>query len=299
LKSSLLQEPSSRKGYGKTWVFPPRLDQEDLPGILPYEKSLQFRFEEASIAGTFQWAFRGQGKAYPTCGTYHTKGCLEHSPKYIKKVKDNCKRAECPICYKSWLRESTQNTVKRINSGAPNKRAKSIHVTISPPKSEYKAFKFKDSYLKIRRKAIRLLKKAGMQGGALIYHPYREIKSKKLWYFSPHFHTAGYGWINSSEVYKSTNLIVKNHRVRKSLGGTVYYQLSHAGVKKGHHVITWYGCLSWKRLRLPKEKADKEKCPICGNILRPVIYRGIGDNPLADTDIKELYTDSIEWEYKS
>ena len=42
-------------------------------------------------------------------------------------------------------------------------------------------------------------------------------------------HVLGYGWI------------VKNHRIRKSVGATTYYPLIYAGIKEGHHTI--YGAV--------------------------------------------------------
>jgi hypothetical protein len=51
------------------------------------------------------------------------------------------------------------------------------------------------------------------------------------------------------------------------------------------------------------EKAEPETCPICGNRLKPVVYRGTGDNPFGDPDNsvllgEELYTSELGWSYK-
>jgi hypothetical protein len=278
-------------------------------GILTSTKSLHdpprllgenphFQWDEVVDWGAAQWLLPGTGQHYPSCGTYLTFGCLEHDPKYIKKVKYSCDRAECPICFKGWLRKAVQGTCKRIEAGKPSPRAQPIHVTLSPPKSDHKPLKFKEYYLKTRRKAIKIAKKSGLHGGCLIFHPYREIRPKKLWYWSPHFHAMGYGWINSAEIYAKHGWVVKNHRVRKSIGGTIYYQLSHAGVKRGHHVITWFGTLSWRMLKKVASTSEAELCPICGARLRPVIYRGTGDNPFGDPDQVDLYTSDLGWSYK-
>ena len=147
----------------------------------------------------------------------------------------------------------------------------------------------------MRRKAIRIAKRAGMIGGCLIFHPYRQDDDNKLWRWSPHFHIIGYGWINP--VYKETGWIVRNHRVRNNLGATAYYQLSHAGVKEGHHVITWFGTLSWAALRLPREIVEPETCPICGSRLKPLIWQGIGPNPLLDLNEAEANLETTSWIY--
>jgi len=272
-------------------------------GILPNEKSLQFpehwfEWNEVRDKGTDGWILPGQGVAYSTCGTYHVKGCLVHNPGYFKKIKDNCARAECPEDYRTWMIKATKAIVKRVEKGEPRQYRKPIHVTISPPRKDWIKFEDKENYLKQRRKTIRLAKKAGIMGGCLIFHPYRENKPKKRWYWSPHFHILGYGWIiGSGRIFKSSGWIVKNLRVRKNVGATAYYQLSHAGVKGGHHVVSWFGSLSWRALRVPREKAEPETCPMCGSRLRRVIYYGTGDNPMSDPNIVELYMEPYEWTY--
>ena len=129
-------------------------------------------------------------------------------------------------------------------------------MTVSPDKRAWSKYDQTKGYRKTRRKAIRIAKKAGMIGGALIFHPYRE-DSKNYWYFSPHFHILGYGWIvQTATIYDKTGWIVKNHRVRKSIGATAYYQLSHAGVKTRHHVISWFGALSTRALKVERDKNE-------------------------------------------
>ena len=138
-----------------------------------------------------------------------------------------------------------------------------------------------------------------MIGGALIFHPYRE-DSKNYWYFSPHFHILGYGWIvQTATIYDKTGWIVKNHRVRKSIGATAYYQLSHAGVKTRHHVISWFGALSTRALKVERDKNEEfETCPMCDSRLKRVIYYGTGDNPMSDPEIVEKYLDTNYWKYR-
>jgi len=284
--------PLGKGVWGKTG-FPPT-------GILPITKFLQkFYWHDVAEHGYNGWIFPGQGEAYPTCGTFHVVGCLVHNPGYFKRIKDTCDRAECPEDYKIWLIRSTKYITKRIRVGAPNRYRKPIHVTVSPDQASWPSFQNTEGYRKIRRKAIRIAKNAGMIGGALIFHPYRE-DSNNYWYFSPHFHVLGYGWIvNTDQIYHKTRWIVKNHRVRKSIGATAYYQLSHAGVKKNHKVVSWFGALSTRALKVKRDKReDFETCPICDSRLKRVIYYGTGDNPMSDSNIQESYLNTNYWQYR-
>jgi hypothetical protein len=170
---------------------------------------------------------------------------------------------------------------------------KAIHVTVSPHPRDWWRYKSDALIKKERRKIDRITKQAGMIGYSKIYHPNREKctkcgGNKKLgdlkkcekcghdkfyWHFAPHWHLIGYGWITKTkEIYQKTGYVIVNHRVRKDIGATVYYQLTHCGIKKGFHAITWVGILSWKTCKIPPEEKEYEKCPYDGNRLRKVTY---------------------------
>lgn len=107
----------------------------------------------------------------------------------------------------------------------------------------------------------------------MIPHQHRRNKATKLWRFSLHFHLIGYGWIvNTKGIYYESSWVVKNHRIRKSVGATAYHQLSHAGVKEGHHTITWCGCLALNKIKISKIKRERQFYPICGASTLKVIY---------------------------
>lgn len=258
------------------------------------------------------WYLPGQGEKYPTCGTIHFQGCLDtqhhlhtidptkRGKAYIKIVKHNCGRAQCPICSRKWMVEATKNIEHRISEGRPERFWNPIHVTVSPQVSEWEKFENPKEYAKLRRKATRIAKKAGMDGFVIIPHPYRQKKLSKLWRKSPHFHLLGYGWIDGTkEIYEKTGWIVKNHRIRKSVGATAYYQLSHSGVKQGNHTISWCGSLAWNKIRIPRIRKERQMCPICGAPIMTVSYYGIHFNPLAGKEKGCFYVDSDGWRYKA
>jgi len=203
------------------------------------------------------------------------------------------------VCYKSWLVKTTEKMVDRIEGGKPSTHRKPIHVTVSPAPSEWDKFKTLDGFRKLRRKAIKISKQAGIKGGCTVPHPYRENRKTHLWRWSPHIHVIGYGWVTGTkQIYNKTGWIVQNHRIRKTVGGTAYYQLTHAGIRQGIHAVSWFGILSWKNLKRDPMRAEPETCPICGNRLRAVIYLGTGDNPMSDPEIETLYSDAFQWEYR-
>jgi hypothetical protein len=138
---------------------------------------------------------------------------------------------------------------------------------------------------------------AGLRGGCLIFHPWREHKDETGrglgdWFWSPHFHIVGYGWI-SQTAYARTGWVVKNHGLRKSVYETLSYQLSHAGVhmpqkgilpvakgSKPHKFCTlvWFGCCSYNKLKVAK-RVERATCPECGYELVRLVWVGDGDPP--------------------
>jgi len=121
-----------------------------------------------------------------------------------------------------------------------------------------------------------VLKKAGFIGGSVIFHPYRERTGTQEWYFSPHFHCLGYGWIrNTKLIYEKYGWVIKNAKLRKTVIGTALYQLSHCGVHERYHSVTWFGALAYNKLRVKYPEVEKERCPICGEELRPLWYFGM------------------------
>jgi len=111
-----------------------------------------------------------------------------------------------------------------------------------------------------------------LRGGLDVIHPFRCKDGK--WFFSPHFHVLAYGWVKGTEnIFKEKGWIIKNKGVRKSIKGTISYILSHAGIKKRRHTLTWWGELSYSKLKLEKDENEEKKhrCTLCGDVYRPLI----------------------------
>lgn len=278
-------------------------------GILPIAKLLQKPTSPPPDYSHYvdgmpwgKWHLPGEGDPYPTCGTYKVMGCLEHRPGYAKKVTYNCKRASCKTDWRTWLIDTVRKAKERIEAGKPRSYSKAIHVTVSPPRELWESMETSENEAKVRRMALYRLKIMGLFGGAVIYHPYRGSYKVK-WRRAPHYHILGYGWVRNinrvAEKHRSVKgWVIKNLRIRKSVGATLYYQLSHAGVHENRHVIGWFGSLSWAKLqKIPDPPAPAETCPICGGGLMRVIFWGTGPNPF-EGEAEELDTlDTVDWSY--
>ena len=198
------------------------------------------------------------------------------------------------------------------------KRFRPVHFVLSPPQD------VKDlsiaGYRKLRDLAYRIARESGIWGGAAVFHPYRLRCSRcgstipeyqkecpkclaleKEWFWSPHFHVVGFGWLEGTkEGFSRHGWIVKNLGVRKSVFATFQYLLSHAGVSRVH-TTTWFGKLAYRKLPnvfvLP---SIPEICPICGRFLHPLKWIGVGDPPLLefsknDPDVNDKLLEASEW----
>ena len=276
-------------------------------GILPIGPSTKPVFSVFSADLVDGWGLPGHGESKSDCGTFFTMGCLEvgnHVQSrvdgvdvagkiYLKHKKVSCGRSTCPICYESWASREAHRIDYRISQFKT--RMKPIHVTVSPSRCDWAL-----SVGQMRKKAYVLARKVGFFGGSCIFHPFRQDDETKDWYFSPHFHLIGFGWIkNVGENYRASGWVVKNVGVRDSVQATAFYQLSHCGVYYGKarkHSVTWFGRLSYNKLRVVPEKLENEVCPLCGGELRKVVWVGVGACPLLDEQ-SEHFLDPGGWIY--
>ena len=286
---------------------------DDQLGILPIAKSTL----EEQAPHWLGWTLPGHGRAYTSndqggeCGSFGRKdgpykGCLrvdQHGePRldgssykgkiYVKAYARNCYRRECPIDYHSWASREGFRATRRIKYWKV-RRAKPIHVIVSPSREDI----LKLSYRGLRSKAYEILRSVGVYGGLCIVHPFRHTAKGKAWEISPHFHIVGYGWVSHvGDMHEETGWIVKNKGVRKSVPWTIAYQLSHAGVKEKLHTITWFGNLSYNKLKIIKEREEyEETCPLCGEPLERIVHAG-KDPPMEIKGVGEYFLEPTNWE---
>lgn len=269
-------------------------------GILPISQS---SFPESGFLADFQLA--GSGESYSSCGSFFTVGCLnvgEHvgsnldgvdmtGKAYLERHKQSCHRSLCPICWEDWANREKDKASERLRAFVLKGRSlKPIHVIVSVPSVDWEL-----SVQKMREKVYRVLKMVHCIGGLMIYHSKRK-NDQDGWYFSPHFHVLGYGWImDVRRNYVNSGYIIKNAGIRKTVEGTIFYQLSHCGISKDNHAITWFGALSYAKLHVVYAEKESESCPICGNRLKQLIWLGEGKDPLPDLEGIGFFDDPKNW----
>jgi len=242
-------------------------------------------FHDVDYLGYTMPAFKEQ--IHEWCGEWKSKGCLNierHKNKmaYLRRYQRSCYRADCNVCAKKWLARLANRSTARITiyqAYNPNKRAK--HIVVSPPSwQHHKSLKF------LRKQAYKYLKKVGCYGGTMIFHAYRSYVdewNKKMWYFAPHFHIIGFGWIvgsNVAKTYHKDGWLVKNIGVRKSVFQTIYYQLSHCTIVEGKHTLIWFGELGYHNSILKVEDEPiLDQCPECFAKLEELVWNGRGEPP--------------------
>ena len=278
---------------------------EVLSGILPIAKSTDS-----------EWSLVGHGLQYADCGTLRYRGCLnveghyealdrdQNGKAFVQVYRRSCARKECPICYESWAGLEAGRTEYRVKAYSRRKWHRPIHLVVSPDPSLW----FMD-YEAMRSETYKVLKRVGIVGGCEIFHPFREkccvcgslkdfeekvcVKcgfDRFEWYFSPHFHVIGFGW-HSGFV---KNWVVRNFGVRESVHATIMYQLSHAGVHKNYHTVTWFGDLAYNKLKIEPLVEAKPVCPLCGLDLVPLIHVGESKVP-PPIEEGDYFLDSCDW----
>jgi hypothetical protein len=240
------------------------------------------------------WNLPMSGESKEDCGQWAWRGCLDHKSHGDGKIRAQtyqlcCFRASCPKCSGKWAKRSTARILERLKASKKNQKFLK-HVVVSPPTwLQHKPIE------ELRKQARIMAKRAGIEGGLDSVHPFR--KKGKDWYLSPHFHYLAFGWVSATnDIFQKNGWLVKNIGIRENPIGTIMYLLSHAGVKKRRHTITWFGELSYSKLKI--EKVDFHiKCPNCdANFQRLICFRKgwvVKPPPIK----MELSDDYVGWKY--
>jgi len=128
-----------------------------------------------------------------------------------------------------------------------------------------------------------ILKKAELEGAAVVFHPFKFHKKSWSWIYAPHFHLVGFGYRQKiTSAFGKYGWFIKICEERESVFQTFCYLLSHCGIKKGYHALTWVGGLSYSKLKVEKEPKIT-KCPICGGDFEEIYYAE-GYHPIVPPD---------------
>lgn len=226
------------------------------------------------------WYLTGTLEAHARCGEFvRALGCEDFGKDDLKHDRIietySCHRPGCPECYESWAFREAEKGTERLLEGQKlyhevGKKFALKHVAFSPPPSEFKDIKHmieQGRYNVFKATALGLIKKAGVIGGCIVPHFWRQIGDKDDfddsntyqnpysspkegdWCFSPHFHVIGAGFmIPSVKFHNETGWIYKNLGKRKSIKDTIFYALTHCANHTNHHALTWFGIFSYNKL---------------------------------------------------
>ncbi|MGI0047853.1 MAG: hypothetical protein ACREBB_11815 [Nitrosotalea sp.] len=244
------------------------------------------------------WRLPSTRRPKEDCGKWKFKGCLDvkaHAKSdfkgkvFVKTFQKCCFRASCELCVKKWAGREANKATRRIEKYTKLSKKPAKHIIVSPPSWHHNL-----DHKTMKKEAYRILKKVGALGGAMIFHPFRFNQLEQFWYYSPHFHVLGFGWLEGSEeIYNKEGWIVKNKGLRNSVFGTFLYQLSHCGIKEHTHSLVWFGDLSYSKLKMEKEP-ETDICPICNAKLRPLYYCGLLGAPPPECEC-EIFVDPDGW----
>lgn len=254
-----------------------------------------------------------------TCGKFKGHmGCLEthlhnkvtldgvnHRGKvYWAKIFMSCDKPSCPACFKRGWAVREAGKIEARLAEASKLHGQAEHVVVSLPKKDYF---LKYDYL--RQKVVAVLGSRGIVGGTQMFHKERFSRARG-WYTSPHFHVlgfvgGGYGCRSCQKQYCSEcngfeavtrRLNEKDGYIVKVLGkritnfGTAWYQLNHASYRvkaKRAVVATWFGVVSYRKMKATKFVRPKRVCPLCQHELRWLRY--LGSNPQILAHFSSVY----------
>jgi len=247
------------------------------------------------------WHLPGQKEKRDFCGLWSFMGCLKtekHSNGkiFLKPFEKSCFRADCVKCCFKWLGREASKASKRMEKYEKQSKKTLKHIIVSVPSFDY--YKEKKT---LSKKVRKILKEVKADSGLIIFHPFRLDKKIDMWYYSPHFHVLGFGWVEGvAEAYNKHGYVIKNLGKRESVFGTIYYQLSHAGIKAHNHVLSYFGECSYSKLKVDQENEELKNCPYCKDRLQELEWNPnceLKPDPLIMT--LEYMQDFYQWFLKA
>lgn len=235
--------------------------------------------------GLIQWATIGREAPRHDTGLVGLH--MSHDPEdgFIRGVHKHCQSNKCSYCANYNLQRKTIEHAQKVEEAQKyvmrtqgKKYARLQHIEVSPPPSEWLRYLTPEGYAKGKRTAFKLIKEAGLLGGAVVFHPFRQNKrdngkTPEEWTASedntqdglscrwgPHFHIVGVGFIDPhtvSEIHARTGWVIKALRTGEEALNkpsevlpVLKYIKTHAGVipsdspyqpPKALQSVNWFG----------------------------------------------------------
>ena len=252
----------------------------------------------------------GRGvKSSPVCGRWMSlsvcKNLEEHKGIVVKGidctdkvvVRHNhlwCKKSSCPVCFiRGWSVRGARSVEGRLVEAVERGLGKVEHIVVSVPVKDYGL-----SESVLRRKCRDVLFDRGVIGGCMMFHGYREDRSRGVLAWSPHYHVLGFvlhgyacrecerkwnclkgcGGFDDRvwQAFQKDGYYVKVFAERKTVFGSAHYQLNHATLRLGvkrFHVVTWFGVCGNRKFKSQKLESEVV-CPVCGSEMVRSAYVG-------------------------
>jgi hypothetical protein len=197
-----------------------------------------------------------------------------------------CSDPKCPVCFARGHSSRLARSIGgRLAEAEKRGLGKPEHVTVSVAVADRDL-----SESVMRLKCREALFDRGVVGGMMIFHGYRIDRNRGVLVWSPHYHSlsmignGGFercrGCVHNREScalcdgfkgrevrgYAKDGYLVKVHEARKTVVGTLYYQLNHSTVHVGikrFHCVTWFGTCGNRMFKGVKLKAES-LCAVCG-----------------------------------
>lgn len=262
--------------------------------------------------GTFM---RRKTKKFMACGRVHKhnevgvtlEGVDCRDKVFVQRVFYSCNSPECPSCFLAWDARESVRAEARLRYIQDRFGVRFEHIIVSPPQD------WKGTFEDLKKYVLRVMLRRGVDGGVLIYHHFRYhdkdetfVGERAHYLVGGHFHvlgtiSGGYGNCRNCRclndgtfdechscngfesvtrrAYVDDGCIVKVKDARKSLGGSLYYELSHASIRrdvKKHVVLNWFGRWGRNKLVIPKGSLPQKQylCKICCEPLYEMRYKG-------------------------
>lgn len=205
-----------------------------------------------------------------------------------------CTKSSCPVCFNlGWSVREARSITGRFIEGDKRGFGKVEHIMVSVSVVDRD---LPESVL--REKCRKALVVRGVIGGSMIFHGFREDKSRGVLVWSPHYHVLGYieGGYNCRcckrkwnclkgcggfddrgyQGFLETGYFVKVLGERTTIFGTAWYSLNHATIRVGikrFQSVTWFGVSSYCKFKSEKVKTES-LCPACGDEMGRCFYVG-------------------------
>lgn len=223
-----------------------------------------------------QWRVAGQGERGEGCGglvEYYCPNC-----ETVHRVEHYCMSRECPSCSQIWASKEASISKNRMERAKYTFKSRLHHVILSFKEVDINGLD-REAYSDFRRRCYKILAGAGVRGGGLVLHPWRESHRGEFDVGGLHCHVFATGeWLRNGEnIFEDTGIIFKR------IGELKYYKqykyvFEHCGIAEGIHAITWFGNMSYRNF--PKTDDEKEhrpggrapRCPDCMTIMEILIH---------------------------